>query len=127
MLLLECRDDADDRVVGRVVLGGGRAIQRDGRVALCVDDERRPYAYVMIEGRARVTEDHDEVLAWSIRLASRYVGDGRVGTSVPASQAKAFEKGVPIQALDVEERDPRPAYPGHEMEAESTGISRVRH
>jgi len=52
----------------------GRAIQREGRVALCVDDERRPYAYVTIEGRARVTEDHDEVLAWSIRLASRYVG-----------------------------------------------------
>ncbi len=53
----------------------GRAIQRDERVALCVDADRRPYAYVMIEGRVRVTDDRDKVLAWSIRLAARYVGD----------------------------------------------------
>lgn len=52
----------------------GRAIRRDGRVAICVDDERPPYAFVMIEGTASTTEDPDEMLRWSTANAARYVG-----------------------------------------------------
>ncbi|QUH03597.1 PPOX class F420-dependent oxidoreductase [Saccharopolyspora erythraea] len=52
----------------------GRAVLRDGRVALCVDDETPPFAFVVIEGRATTTEDPDEVLRWSTRNAARYVG-----------------------------------------------------
>ena len=33
----------------------GRAVLRDPRVALCVDDERPPYAFVLIEGRASIS------------------------------------------------------------------------
>ncbi|MGQ0573795.1 MAG: PPOX class F420-dependent oxidoreductase [Pseudonocardia sp.] len=52
----------------------GRALRRDGRVALCVDDGNPPYAFVLIEGRATTTEEPAEVLGASIRNAVRYVG-----------------------------------------------------
>ena len=35
----------------------GRALLRDGRVAVCVDDDRRPYAFVMIEGATTTREN----------------------------------------------------------------------
>lgn len=53
----------------------GRAIRRDGQVALCVDDEDPPYAFVLIEGTAATSEYQDELLRWSTRLAARYVGE----------------------------------------------------
>lgn len=52
----------------------GRAIRRDPRVALCVDDERPPFSFVTIEGTAVVSEDPEEMLRWSIRIAGRYMG-----------------------------------------------------
>ena len=53
----------------------GRAIRRDGQVALCIDDEKPPYAFVMVEGAATTTEDPDEMLYWSTANAARYVGE----------------------------------------------------
>ena len=55
----------------------GRAIRRDGRVCLCVDDERPPFAYVMVEGRARIAEDLGELLRWATRIGGRYMGADR--------------------------------------------------
>ena len=53
----------------------GRAIRRDGRAAMCVDDENPPYAFVMIEGTATTTEDPNEMLRFSTANAARYVGE----------------------------------------------------
>lgn len=53
----------------------GRAIRRNGQVAVCVDDENPPYAFVMIEGTTTITEEPDEMLRFSTRLAARYVGE----------------------------------------------------
>jgi hypothetical protein len=53
----------------------GRAIRRDGRVSLCLDDERPPFHFVTISGRARVQDDLDEVLHWATRIAARYMGE----------------------------------------------------
>ncbi len=53
----------------------GRALRRDGRVALCVDYEEPPYAFVLIEGVAEITEEADDLLDWTTRLAARYVGE----------------------------------------------------
>jgi PPOX class probable F420-dependent enzyme len=53
----------------------GRAIERDGRVALCVDDERPPFAYVLIEGRAEVQDDPEALRLWATRIGGRYMGD----------------------------------------------------
>lgn len=53
----------------------GRAIQADGRVAICVDDDRPPFSYVMVEGTAAVSTDLDEMLLWATRIGGRYMGD----------------------------------------------------
>ncbi|MGW0292754.1 PPOX class F420-dependent oxidoreductase [Streptomyces tuirus] len=55
----------------------GRNIVRDGRVALCVDDDRPPFSFVVLQGRARVSEDLDEVRHWASRIAARYMGEER--------------------------------------------------
>lgn len=55
----------------------GRAVLRDPRVGLCIDDDRPPYAFVMIEGRATISTDPDEVLRAATLNARRYVGPER--------------------------------------------------
>ena len=55
----------------------GRAVLRDPRVGLCIDDDRPPYAFVMIEGRATISTDPDEVLRAATLNARRYVGAER--------------------------------------------------
>ncbi|PNG22619.1 PPOX class F420-dependent oxidoreductase [Streptomyces cahuitamycinicus] len=57
----------------------GRSILRDGRVALCVDDDRPPYSFVVLRGRARVSEDLDEIRHWATLIGARYMGEERAG------------------------------------------------
>lgn len=52
-------------------------LARDSRLALCVDDERPPYAYVILEGRARFSDDPAELFYWATRIAARYMGGDR--------------------------------------------------
>lgn len=44
-------------------------------MALCVDYEKPPYAFVLIEGVTDITEEADDLLEWTTRIAARYVGD----------------------------------------------------
>ena len=53
----------------------GKALRRDPRVSICVDDERPPFAYVRIDGTAELSEDLEDMLPWSTRIAARYMGD----------------------------------------------------
>jgi PPOX class probable F420-dependent enzyme len=56
-------------------------LRHDPRVSMCVDDERPPYAYVIVEGTAEITDPPDEErLYWATRIATRYMGEelGRV-------------------------------------------------
>jgi PPOX class probable F420-dependent enzyme len=55
----------------------GRAIRRDPRVALCVDDDRPPFSFVLIHGTASVSEDLDEMRRWATVIGGRYMGDSR--------------------------------------------------
>lgn len=55
----------------------GRNLARDGRVALCVDDDRPPFSYVVLQGRAEISEDLEEMLPWATRIGSRYMGEDR--------------------------------------------------
>lgn len=71
--------DSDDSVVfttGATTVKG-RNILADPRVTLCVDDERPPFAFVVMEGTAAVSEDLDEMLAWASRIGGRYMGADR--------------------------------------------------
>src|SRR5262245_49665975 len=53
-------------------------ILRDGRVAICVDEDNPPYHFVMLEGRAEVMASSSEVTRdWATRIAGRYMGEDR--------------------------------------------------
>lgn len=52
----------------------GKAILRDPRVALCFDDERPPFSFVMVRGTATTSTDTEELLAWATRIGGRYMG-----------------------------------------------------
>ncbi|PRC49433.1 PPOX class F420-dependent oxidoreductase, partial [Mycobacterium sp. ITM-2017-0098] len=46
----------------------GRALARDPRVVVCVDDERPPFSFVQIQGTVTLGEEPDEVLATAPRI-----------------------------------------------------------
>jgi PPOX class probable F420-dependent enzyme len=50
-------------------------IRRDGRVCLCVDDEKPPFSYIQIEGTATLSADSEELKYWSTRIGGRYMGE----------------------------------------------------
>ncbi|HTC81433.1 MAG TPA: PPOX class F420-dependent oxidoreductase [Acidimicrobiia bacterium] len=52
----------------------GRSIRRDPRVSLCVDDERPPFSFVIVEGAVEISEDLDDLLVWATRIGGRYMG-----------------------------------------------------
>jgi PPOX class probable F420-dependent enzyme len=55
----------------------GKALRRDPRFALCVDDQEPPYSFVLLECRAELIDDLLELESWAIRLAARYMGQER--------------------------------------------------
>ena len=55
----------------------GKSILRDPRVSVCWDDELPPFSFVIVCGTATTTTDPDQLLAWSIRIAGRYLGPDR--------------------------------------------------
>jgi PPOX class probable F420-dependent enzyme len=55
-------------------------LRHDPRISLCVDDDRPPFSFVLIEGSARFSDNPDEVHAWATRIAGRYMGAMRAKT-----------------------------------------------
>jgi PPOX class probable F420-dependent enzyme len=55
----------------------GRNLARDNRVALAVDDERPPFSFVTVQGRAELSEDPAELLDSATRIGARYMGADR--------------------------------------------------
>ena len=55
----------------------GRALRRDPRAALTVDDETPPYAFVIVEGTVTLSEDPDDLLHWATVIGGRYMGADR--------------------------------------------------
>lgn len=70
----------------------GKAIRRDGRLSLAVDDQKPPYSYVQFTAEAVLHHDYDEMLEWATRLGGRYMGE---------DQAEAYGKrnAVPEESL----------------------------
>lgn len=50
----------------------GKSLARDDRVAVCVSDERQPYSFVTLEGRARISAEPDLVKRVAAGIAERY-------------------------------------------------------
>jgi PPOX class probable F420-dependent enzyme len=70
----------------------GRNLARDPRLSVCVQDDRPPYAYVVVEGVAEISDDLEQVRTWAARLGGRYMG---------ADRAEEFGRrnGVPGELL----------------------------
>ncbi len=58
-------------------------IRRDPRVCICVDDERPPFTYAILEGTAEFIDDPKALLYWATRSGGRYMG---------SEQAEAYGK-----------------------------------
>jgi PPOX class probable F420-dependent enzyme len=54
-----------------------RALQRDPRVAICVDDPHPPYSFVQVQGTATLSDDPQDVLDIATRTGARYMGADR--------------------------------------------------
>ncbi len=54
-----------------------RNLVREPRVGIAVDDQTPPFSFVSITGRAEMLERPDDFLAWTTRVATRYVGPDR--------------------------------------------------
>jgi PPOX class probable F420-dependent enzyme len=55
----------------------GRNLRRDPRVAVVVDDETPPFAFVHIRGRVSVSEELDDLLGYATEIGGRYMGAER--------------------------------------------------
>ncbi|MFC6596916.1 PPOX class F420-dependent oxidoreductase [Kitasatospora paranensis] len=85
--------DGDDLVLNtnRATVKG-RTLARDPRVMVCVDDERPPFAFVLVQGRATLSDDLAEVRTWAARIAARYMGEER-------AEEYGARNGVPGELL----------------------------
>ena len=55
----------------------GRAVRRDARLAISVDVEEPPYAFVQVQGTATISEDPDELVRSATAIGSRDMGADR--------------------------------------------------
>ena len=66
----------------------GRNLLRDPRASMCVDDDRPPFSFVVVEGVVEISDDPVGLHYWATRIGGRYMG---------ADQAEAYgaRNGVP--------------------------------
>jgi PPOX class probable F420-dependent enzyme len=55
----------------------GRNLAREGRAALCVDEDRPPFSFVVLDGSTELSEDPVALLDWATRLGARYMGEDK--------------------------------------------------
>jgi PPOX class probable F420-dependent enzyme len=86
----------------------GRALARDPRVVMCVDEPRPPYSFVQVQGIASIGEDHQDVLDIATRTGGRYMGAERAEeygrrNSVPGELVVRIKPTKVLKAFDVAE------------------------
>jgi hypothetical protein len=52
----------------------GKALARDPRFSLCVDDSVPPFSFVQIQAEATLIPCDESTLPWAVAFASRYLG-----------------------------------------------------
>jgi PPOX class probable F420-dependent enzyme len=55
----------------------GRALARDSRVVLCVDDPHPPFSFVQVQGIATTHNGTEDLLEIATRIGGRYMGADR--------------------------------------------------
>lgn len=84
----------------------GRALQRDPRVVLLVDDEHPPFSFVQVQGVAELSEDDPDLRGTATRIAARYMGEQRADeygarNGVPGELVVRITPRKVIAAFDV--------------------------
>jgi len=70
--------DGEDIVFNTGVASAkAKALRRDPRISLCFDDETPPFAFVIVQGVATISDDIDEVARWAATIGGRYMGADR--------------------------------------------------
>jgi PPOX class probable F420-dependent enzyme len=55
----------------------GRALRRDPRVVICVDDPHPPFSFVQVQGIATTYDGAGDLLEIATRIGGRYMGADR--------------------------------------------------
>ncbi|TFV56629.1 PPOX class F420-dependent oxidoreductase [Mycobacterium sp. PS03-16] len=84
----------------------GKALQRDPRVTITVDDPHPPYSFVQVQGIAELGENPAELLDTATRIARRYVGPDRAEefgrrNGVPGELVVRVAPAKVIKAFDI--------------------------
>lgn len=58
----------------------GRALRRDRRLSVTVDDQEPPYSFVQFTAEATLVTDVEEILPYSIAIGARYMGEDKAET-----------------------------------------------
>ena len=57
--------------------GKGKALAREARASLVVDEEAPPYSFVKVDGTVGLSDDLDEVRHFATLIGGRYMGEDR--------------------------------------------------
>lgn len=57
--------------------GKGRALAREGRASLVVDDQVPPYSFVKVDGAVSLSDDTEDVRRFAAQIGGRYMGAER--------------------------------------------------
>ena len=70
----------------------GRALRRDARLCVCVDEDTPPFTFVSLWGEASLSDDLGELRRWATALGGRYMGAER-------AEEYGARNGVPGELL----------------------------
>lgn len=84
----------------------GRNMARTGEATICVQDDRPPFSFVVVEGTVELIDDLETVRAWAARLGGRYMGAERADeygarNGVPGELLVKLSPTKVISAVDV--------------------------
>ncbi len=86
--------DSDDLLVSTIAgRGKARVVQRDGKVSLCVLDERWPFTYLQVYADAVVERDRDLTVDVMMAVAGRMSGQQPGDDARPFVEAMAEQEG----------------------------------
>jgi PPOX class probable F420-dependent enzyme len=85
-------DDGELLVSTMAGRGKARAVARDGKVSLCILDERWPFAYVQVYADATVERDRDVVIDVMMAVGGRMSGEPLPDEARPVVAAMAEEE-----------------------------------
>ena len=86
----------------------GRALVRDSRAVICVDDERPPYSFLQVQGTVTISEDPADLVDIATRTGARYMGADRADeygrrNGVPGEVVVRLQPTKVLKAFDLAE------------------------